>query len=39
MEKEEPLEMLTDSSLLSEMGEDPVRLYLKEIGSIQLLAR
>lgn len=37
IEKEEPLELLSDPNLSSELGEDPVRLYLKEIGGIQLL--
>jgi len=37
LEKEEPLDLLRDSSMISELGEDPVRLYLKEIGGIQLL--
>ena len=35
--KEESLGGLDDQSLLNELGEDPVRLYLKEIGSIELL--
>ena len=34
---EEPLELLQDPDLLAELGEDPVRLYLKEIGGINLL--
>ncbi len=34
---EEPLDLLEDPRLLSELGEDPVRLYLKEIGGIELL--
>jgi len=34
---EEPLDILEDPRLLSELGEDPVRLYLKEIGGIELL--
>ncbi|GAB4481789.1 MAG: hypothetical protein Kow0088_24300 [Anaerolineales bacterium] len=34
---EEPLELLEDPHLLAELGEDPVRLYLKEIGGIELL--
>jgi RNA polymerase primary sigma factor len=33
----EPLDLLDDPGLLVELGEDPVRLYLKEIGSIELL--
>ncbi len=35
--KEEPLELLDNPSLVMELSEDPVRLYLKEIGGIQLL--
>ncbi|MGW8249206.1 MAG: sigma-70 family RNA polymerase sigma factor [Anaerolineales bacterium] len=35
--KEEPLDMLDNPSLVVELSEDPVRLYLKEIGSIELL--
>ena len=36
--KEEPLEDLLDNpSLMMELSEDPVRLYLKEIGGIELL--
>ena len=35
--KEEPLEILDDPNLLMELSEDPVRLYLKEIGGIELL--
>lgn len=34
---EEPLEVWTDPKLAVELGEDPVRLYLKEIGDIDLL--
>jgi RNA polymerase primary sigma factor len=34
---EEPLKLLEDPRLLAELGEDPVRLYLKEIGDIELL--
>ncbi|MFN3309426.1 MAG: sigma-70 factor domain-containing protein, partial [Anaerolineales bacterium] len=34
---EEPLKILEDPRLLAELGEDPVRLYLKEIGEIELL--
>ncbi len=37
LEKEEPLELLEDPRLAVELGEDPVRLYLKEIGGIKLL--
>ena len=36
--KEETLELLRDPRLVSEINEDPVRLYLKEIGSIGLLS-
>ena len=34
---EEPLDLLQDPELIKELGEDPVRLYLKEIGGIDLL--
>jgi len=34
---EDPLEILEDPSLTIELSEDPVRLYLKEIGQINLL--
>src|SRR5574340_189264 len=34
---EDPLEILEDPSLAVELSEDPVRLYLKEIGQIHLL--
>ncbi len=37
LEKDESLDLLADSALTGEMGEDPVRLYLKEIGEITLL--
>ncbi len=37
IEKEEPLDLLKDPALIMELGEDPVRLYLKEIGEISLL--
>jgi len=37
IEKEEPLDLLSDTSVFSELSEDPVRLYLKEIGGIELL--
>ena len=36
--KEEPLDLLEDPSLVMELSEDPVRLYLREIGSIELLS-
>jgi len=32
-----PLNILEDPSLAVELSEDPVRLYLKEIGQINLL--
>jgi hypothetical protein len=35
--KDEPLEILDNPSLVMELSEDPVRLYLKEIGGIDLL--
>ena len=34
---EDPLEILADPTLAVELSEDPVRLYLKEIGQIDLL--
>jgi RNA polymerase primary sigma factor len=34
---EDPLEILEDPSIALELTEDPVRLYLKEIGQINLL--
>ena len=34
---EDPLELLEDPSIALELTEDPVRLYLKEIGQINLL--
>ncbi len=34
---EDPLEILADPSIAVELSEDPVRLYLKEIGQIGLL--
>jgi len=33
----EPLDILADPNLILELSEDPVRLYLKEIGGIELL--
>jgi RNA polymerase primary sigma factor len=36
-EKEEPLDLLKDPVLIMELSEDPVRLYLREIGEIELL--
>jgi RNA polymerase primary sigma factor len=35
--KEEPLDLLDNPNLMMELSEDPVRLYLKEIGGIDLL--
>jgi len=35
--KDEPLSILDNPGLLVELSEDPVRLYLKEIGEIDLL--
>jgi RNA polymerase primary sigma factor len=35
--KEEPLDLLDNPNLVMELSEDPVRLYLKEIGGIDLL--
>jgi RNA polymerase primary sigma factor len=35
--KEDPLDLVGDPSLVMELSEDPVRLYLKEIGGIELL--
>ena len=35
--KDEPLELLENPVLMMELSEDPVRLYLKEIGGIDLL--
>ncbi len=34
---EDPLEILEDPTVALELSEDPVRLYLKEIGQIHLL--
>jgi len=34
---EDPIEILEDPALAVELSEDPVRLYLKEIGQINLL--
>ena len=33
----EPLDKLEDPGMIMDLGEDPVRLYLKEIGGIDLL--
>jgi RNA polymerase primary sigma factor len=35
--QEGPLDLLDDPTLVMELSEDPVRLYLKEIGGIELL--
>ena len=35
--QEEPTEVLKDPSVLLELSDDPVRLYLREIGGIDLL--
>ena len=35
--KEEPLDLLKRPGLVGELSEDPVRLYLKDIGEIDLL--
>lgn len=35
--QEDTLGLLHDARFLAEVGEDPVRLYLKEIGNIELL--
>ena len=37
LESDEPLELVREPRFLSDVGEDPVRLYLKEIGNIELL--
>jgi RNA polymerase primary sigma factor len=35
--KDEPLDLFEDPNLMKELSEDPVQLYLKEIGGIELL--
>ncbi len=37
LEKDDTLEILSQTPISTELSEDPVRLYLKEIGEIQLL--
>jgi RNA polymerase primary sigma factor len=37
IERDEPLDLLKRPALATEFSEDPVRLYLKEIGEIDLL--
>jgi RNA polymerase primary sigma factor len=37
MAKEDPLEPVEDPAIAVELSQDPVRLYLKEIGQIKLL--
>jgi len=37
LKKEKPTDILEDPSMAGEVSDDPVRLYLKEIGSIDLL--
>ncbi len=37
LKSSEPLDFIRDPKLVFEIGEDPVRLYLKEIGNISLL--
>lgn len=37
LEEEDSLSLLQDPALAAEISEDPVRLYLKEIGNIELL--
>ncbi len=39
LEGAEMLEVLEEPGLLAEIGEDPVRLYLKEISNIELLTQ
>ena len=36
--RQDTLDLLRDPRLATEIGEDPVRLYLKEIGNIELLS-
>ncbi|MBK5107719.1 MAG: sigma-70 family RNA polymerase sigma factor, partial [Anaerolineales bacterium] len=37
LKKEKPTDLLEDPSMAGEVSDDPVRLYLKEIGGIDLL--
>ena len=37
IEKEKPTDLLEDPKMVVELSDDPVRLYLKEIGGIELL--
>jgi len=37
LDVEEPLQLLRNPALIMELSEDPVKIYLKEIGSITLL--
>jgi RNA polymerase primary sigma factor len=37
IEKEKPTDLLEDPKMAVELSDDPVRLYLKEIGGIELL--
>lgn len=37
VELEEPLELMKNPALAEELSEDPVRLYLREIGQVKLL--
>lgn len=37
IEKEKPTDLLEDPKMAGELSDDPVRLYLKEIGGIELL--
>jgi RNA polymerase primary sigma factor len=38
MTRQDTLELLRDPRLVTEISEDPVRLYLREIGNIELLS-
>ena len=39
LKKEKPTDILEDPSMAGEVSDDPVRLYLKEIGGIDLLVQ